>query len=218
MNYEMIMFEGISGTGKSTLVELLCQDLKTRKIEYHKIDHDGPSNPFKVLGNELLIPDFSKYCLRKWGTFLSDKTDSVWICDSCLFPYVVNTMVFADASEGVILKTIEEIFQILKGYSPLMIYCYQDNIEKTFDRLIQSRDSHWVDQNTKAIIEGPFGQRVKSGKYETALAFVMEVERVSKLALKDPDIDIVQINTTSGDFSNIYLDIQKRIFFNSWED
>ncbi len=151
---QLILIEGLSGSGKSTMAHYLSRQLTLHKIEHtweyeenkwHPLYpfHDMPSMQQVLdtlaMENYHLIIDTA---LELWQQFAEavQTSEKIVILDGCLFGYLTWTMFPFDISIAAIQTYLAQVEQILHPLNPYLIYLYQNDLAHAIRRKSQRRE------------------------------------------------------------------------------
>ncbi len=169
---QLILIEGLSGSGKSTMAHYLSRQLALHEIEHtweYEEDKWHPLYPFhdmssmqKVLDtlateNYHLIIDAA---LELWQQFADSvqASQSVVILDGCFFGYLTWTMFPFDIPIAEIQAYLARVEEILRPLNPCLIYLYQNDLASAIRRKSERRE---IDEEPliRQAIESPYGKR-----------------------------------------------------------
>ncbi|MGO4532840.1 hypothetical protein AB4Z30_27465 [Paenibacillus sp. 2TAF8] len=153
MTHELIIVDGIPGSGKSTLSEMISKELDKQEINnifYHELTENHPlfirERKFTTLKDKEEAEYYFNRVVELFNSFVeSHKNKSgVVIIESVLFQ---DTLSFA-YNRGMDRLKIEELFSklvdILRNMNPILIYIYQLNVRKNWEILGKIRGVEWI--------------------------------------------------------------------------
>lgn len=153
MTHKLIIVDGIPGSGKSTLSEMISKELAKQEINnifYHELTENHPlfiyERKFTTFKDEEEAEYFLNRVVELFNSFVeSHKNESeVIIIESVLFQ---DTLSFA-YNMGMNRLKIEELFRklvdILRNMNPILIYIYQLNVRRNWEILGKIRGVEWI--------------------------------------------------------------------------
>ena len=151
--HKLIIVDGIPGSGKSTLSEMISKELTKQEINnifYHELTENHPlfiyERKFTSFKNEGEAEYYFNRVIELFNRFVeSHKNESeVIIIESVLFQ---DTISFA-YNMGMNWLKIEELFRklvdILRSMNPILIYFYQINVRRNWEILGKIRGAKWI--------------------------------------------------------------------------
>ena len=151
--HKLIIVDGIPGSGKSTLSEMISKELTKQEINnifYHELTENHPlfiyERKFTSFKNEGEAEYYFNRVIELFNRFVeSHKNESeVIIIESVLFQ---DTISFA-YNMGMNWLKIEELFRklvdILRSMNPILIYFYQINVRRNWEILGKIRGVEWI--------------------------------------------------------------------------
>ena len=168
----LILIEGISGSGKSTMAHYLSRQLTLHGIRHtwwYEEDKWHPLYPFhdissmqKVLDtlateNYNLIIDTA---LNLWQQFVDtiQSSESIVIIDGCLFGYLTWTLFPFDVPLTEIQAYLARVEQIIRPLNPCLVYLYQRDLANAIRKKCQRRE---IEEETiiRQATESTYGKR-----------------------------------------------------------
>lgn len=176
MKTNLIIVEGLPGSGKSTTAAMIADELNQRGKKVVCVD-EGQEHPADYADYD--FPDFEterKQILEKWRSFVagSDK-DTVYVFN-CIFlqnPMCETMMRFGmevEASQ----RYISEIAEIIKPLNPIIIYIDRLNVKETIDRVLDERGAGWLNAVIDYHVSQGYGKQNHLSDYEGYLQCLEE--------------------------------------------
>jgi len=151
--HKLIIVDGIPGSGKSTLSEMISNELTKQHIKnifYHELTKDHPlfihECKFTTFTNQGEAEYYFNRVVELFNIFvnLHKNEPEVIIIESILFQ---DTLSFA-YNMGMELPKIEELFNqlvdILSRLNPVLIYIYQLNVRRNWEMIGEIRGVEWI--------------------------------------------------------------------------
>ncbi len=166
---QLILIEGISGSGKSTMAHYLSRQLTLHGIEHtwwYEEDKWHPLYPFHDAASMQQVLDTlatKNYglvidtALKLWQQFADtvQSSESVVILDGCLFGYLTWTMFPLNIPIAEIQAYLERVEQIIHPLNPCLICLYQNDLARATRRKCQRREIE-EEVLVRQAIESPY--------------------------------------------------------------
>ncbi|MEH6652230.1 MAG: hypothetical protein V7707_19580 [Motiliproteus sp.] len=155
----LILIEGLPGSGKSTMAEMLCDAAlddgiaSSWYLEQSKDHHVHPID-FK---HDKYSKDFPERCLKRWGSFVSANKDNdhLFIFEGSLFQSTVRFMLEGNNKEH-ISEYYNECQSILSKLSSKLIYLRPTDVGSHIDWTMKHRGDEWTGKVTEYLEKTPY--------------------------------------------------------------
>jgi hypothetical protein len=138
----LILADGMSGLGKSTLCQWLELQLQRNKINARWLFEADVPHPLHWWeywdGDTSRPPDFERRTptqhieasVAKWRAFAAaiNRSDDVWVVESALFLLGIGMLLQADASPAALIEYGLRVQTIIQDLNPLLIYFRQPDV------------------------------------------------------------------------------------------
>ncbi|MCK5539280.1 MAG: hypothetical protein KAI69_00005, partial [Deltaproteobacteria bacterium] len=146
----LIIVEGIMGSGKSETSSWLTKRLNRQGLKTRLLGEACWPHPTRVITDlkqplspwlELQACELAQKSLIKWRGFVNEtlNSDSIAVLDGQLFHGDLTTLMMMEMPFAEIQNYIQELEQELVGLNPLLIYFYQNDIEKALHKICTQR-------------------------------------------------------------------------------
>jgi hypothetical protein len=139
---KLILADGLSGSGKSTVCQWLELQLQHDKIKARWLFEADVPHPLHWWdywnGNQYCPPDFQRgtpsqfveTSIEKWKDFVAatNRSDEVCIAESALFRLGIGMLLQADAQPAELVDYGRRVHDIIKDLNPLLIYFRQTDV------------------------------------------------------------------------------------------
>jgi len=156
---DLILIEGLPGSGKSTMAEMLCKATQANGIVsswYLEESKDHPVHPvdFKYDRHKKNYPE---RCLNQWVKFISENNnyDHLFILEGSLFQSTVRLMQEGN-NEELIADYYGECQRILSSVQPKLIYLRPGNAETHIEWTMEHRGEEWTTKVAEYLEKTPF--------------------------------------------------------------
>lgn len=162
MKTNLIIVEGLPGSGKSTTAAMIAEELVKKGKHVICIDEGVQEHPADYADYD--FPDFKterKKILDKWRAFIEvyDK-DSIYVFN-CVYLQnpMCETMMRFDMNEEESKGYIMEITEIIKPLNPIIIYINQPDAKAAIDRVLDERGENWLNAVINYHVSQGYGKR-----------------------------------------------------------
>lgn len=164
LNTRLILVEGLPGSGKSTIGQLLGTQIQKKHMNTEWFSEGDIGHPIDwdaVIDEESFNPDeYMKLRMEKWKN-LADKincSDTVTVLESSMFQIPINELLFNNAEDASIMKHISSVLDVIKCLNPVLIYFYQHDVEEAVKRACRFKGESWTNRVSQAIAGTRFGK------------------------------------------------------------
>lgn len=156
---DLILIEGLPGSGKSTMAEMLCKATQANGIRsswYLEESKDHPVHPVDIK-HDKYNKNYPDLCLSQWAKFVSENKDSdqLFILEGSLFQSTVRFMLEGKNQE-LISDYYSECQSILSSINPKLIYLRPTNAETHVDWVMEHRGEEWSSKVAKYLEKSPY--------------------------------------------------------------
>jgi len=192
MRTNLIIVEGLPGSGKSTAASMIAKVLAEKGKKAVCIDEGAQEHPADYADYD--FPDFEterRKILGKWRSFLesSDK-DTIYVFN-CIFLQnpMCETMMRFGMDEKASFTYISEIAEIIKPLHPIILYINRPDVKKTVDRVLDERGNDWLNAVIDYHVSQGYGKQNHLSGYEGYLACLKERKNREMRILQALDLD-----------------------------
>lgn len=147
MKTELIIVEGLPGSGKSTVSKMIADALNGCGVKTLWFD-EGGEHPADYADYD--FPDFETErvkILDKWRSFVKNREKGAVYVFNCVLIQnpITETMMRFGMEEKDTQDYINQIAQIIKPLSPAIVYIDVNNVKATLDSVLAERGEGWLD-------------------------------------------------------------------------
>lgn len=147
MKTELIIVEGLPGSGKSTVSKMIADALNGCGVKTLWFD-EGGEHPADYADYD--FPDFETErvkILDKWRSFVKNREKGAVYVFNCVLIQnpITETMMRFGMEEKDTQDYINQIAQIIKPLSPAIVYIDVNNVKATLDSVLAERGESWLD-------------------------------------------------------------------------
>jgi len=156
LNTKLIIFDGITGSGKSTASHYVSRQLARNNIKAKWFQEQVDNNPLQLNVNDWekktdeSDADHSKRIMEKnyeiWTNFYNTikEDNSVYIIESFLFQEILFFHFAYDLDKQTIKNYSHKVLEIIKSLNPVLIHFYQNDVDKSLRLNWQRRGEKWT--------------------------------------------------------------------------
>lgn len=147
MKTNLIIVEGLPGSGKSTAAAMIAKKLKQQGRRVICVDEDAAEHPADF--SDYDFPDFETertMILEKWRSFVNAADRETVYVFNCVFLQnpMCETMMRFGMDKEASGRYISEIAGIIMPLSPQIIYIDQANVKASIDSVLNERGNVWL--------------------------------------------------------------------------
>ena len=176
-------------------------------ISYYKrlkeYEDEFPEELFKEIAAndiyELPLDLNKKLILNNWKRFVkkAGQEDKVYIFECVFVQNPVTVSVIRDNADfGYALNYVEDVLALVNELNPVLIYLKQDNIEKSFKKVIDERPEWWLDFFIDYYTNREFGQAQDLKDLEGTLKGLKEIGQIQSNLIESLEIEKHIINNS----------------------
>lgn len=211
MKTELIVVEGLPGSGKSTVSKMIADALNGSDVKALWFD-EGGEHPADYADYD--FPDFETErtkILDKWRSFVKNREKGAVYIFNCVLIQnpITETMMRFDMEEKDTQDYINEIVQIIKPLSPAIIYIDVNNVKATLDSVLAERGKGWLDAVVGYHTNQGYGKANGLCGYDGYIKCLEERKKREEKILDFVDIKTVRIKPrlTACEISEVIKEI-----------
>lgn len=197
MKTNLIIVEGLPGSGKSTTAAMIADELNKKNKKVVCVDEGVREHPADYADYD--FPDFEterEKILAKWQSFVqSADTDTIYVFN-CIFLQnpMCETMMRFGMSEEKSRNYIAEIAEIIKPLKPIIIYIDQPNVKSAIDSVLDERGNDWLNAVIDYHVSQGYGKQNNLSGYDGYIKCLEERQIREVNILRSLDIDYYTIS------------------------
>ncbi len=154
LNTKLILIDGITGSGKSTLSHFLYRQMQKNNMQVkwlHEEEKDHPlvykPNWAKELTTQEKTEIYLKEYVELWGKFAEEvkQSGSVYIVESYLFQYPFATLIRQETDKSRIKEFGHALIKQVEQLNPVVIYLYPQDVETGINLNFTRRGKDWTE-------------------------------------------------------------------------
>ncbi len=192
MDTNLIIVEGLPGTGKSTTAAFIAEELKRNGKKVVCVDEGEPHHPADYDSYD--FPNFeteSRLILNKWADFVAQADKDTVYVFNCIFLQnpMCETMMRFDLDQEASRAYIKEIAQIVKPMKPFILYLSLPDVRATVDRVLAERGEWWLNSVVAYHTKQGYGKRNGLKGYDGYIECLVERKRREMGILQSLDLE-----------------------------
>ncbi len=223
LNTNLILVDGITGSGKSTTAQFLASQLNKNGINvkwYHEEETNHPlayEEDVEVFTSQSETEKFLETIPQLWCEFVKQVrcSDKIHIIESHLLQDTVRILFQNNIEKAKIMDFVHEIENIIKPLNPILLYFYQHNVNCSIRKVWNRRGPAWKKWFIDSDIQTPY---VKSSgltgevgviklwsDYQSFTNHLFERYQFKKLSIENSDNEWDDYQLRILDFLNLNL-------------
>ncbi|SEO55199.1 DNA/RNA helicase domain-containing protein [Paenibacillus sp. OV219] len=213
-NTQLIMIEGIPGSGKSTTAQLISNELLRmglghkwwyEEVKGHPVYIYENYNEMQTIIEDLTSGNYQKVidrALKKWREFADSVqlSNEIVIVDSCLFGYLTWTLFPFEVPVQEIEAYVKAVEQMLKPLNPAIIYFYQIDIGAALKNICTRRGGETEQHFIRASTGSAYGKSRGLDGFEGMVAYWKDYRTLTDTAFQSLACNKISINNSEGNW------------------
>lgn len=199
MTTNLIIVEGLPGSGKSTTAAMIAEELKKKGKKVVCVDEGAEEHPADYADYD--FPDFETErtrILEKWRSFTQKADPGTIYVFNCIFLQnpMCETMMRFGMDGAASLGYISEILEITRPLHPVIIYIDLPDVRGTIERVIHQRGNDWLNAVIDYHVSQGYGKQNGLSGYEGYLKCLEErkIRELRILGALDMEYHIIRRN------------------------
>lgn len=212
MKTNLIIVEGLPGSGKSTTAGMIAEELEKRGKKVVCVDEGMPDHPADYADYD--FPDFEterRKILQKWSSFVREADQQTIYVFNCIFLQnpMCETMMRFGMDQDASRKYVAEISQIIQPLHPIIIYIDQPDVKGAIDKVLEERGNDWLNAVMEYHVSQGYGKQHNLQGYEGYIACLEERRNREIYILQQLDINYFTIcqDMTSEELSELFKSV-----------
>lgn len=209
MKTNLIIVEGLPGSGKSTTARMIAEELEKKGKQVVCVDEGVKEHPADYADYD--FPDFETeraMILEKWRSFVKGASEDIIYVFNCIFLQnpMCETMMRFGMEEAASETYIAEIAEIIKPMSPVIIYIDQPNVKAAIDSVLDERGNGWLKAVTDYHVSQGYGKQNHLSGYDGYIKCLEERRNRELNILRSLDIESYTISQdiTTDEFAALF--------------
>ncbi len=167
INTQLILIDGMSGSGKSTTTQNLARQFRLNGIRYHWLHEEIREHPIRdgefSLGPLVTKADYQRNMadmFRRWERQVQRirRSKSVYLMEGVLTSNIIRYFYEGDYRLEKVLEYYQELYKRMAPVRPVIVHLHRTNVRETLESIYDQRGEWWK----KLILSGGNLQRYLS--------------------------------------------------------
>lgn len=222
---QLIVVDGLSGSGKTTTCRWLEQQLHQRQVTPHAIYEADVPHPLHWWhywdGVHHLAPDFDRVSaaqymetsLKKWTQFIDDvrQSDEIVVVEGVFYCLAVWFFLQGDVAAHDIAAYIGQVEEIITPVAPFLIYLRQDRIPEHTRTVWSSRGARLEQELIANMERTHYFRRRQLRGFDGVIALWQDTQALTDELFTTHQIGKLAIEVTHGRWESSYQQIRKAV-------
>lgn len=183
--HRLILFEGLPGSGKSTLSQEAYLQLHRTGVGAQWFAEDQRPHPLvdeadlAGMGEPVRL---AEYAVGQWRRLTAQVSGSNVLFDAALFGMTLGTLLRAGAEADLLTRTALEIEAEIAHLQPMLVFLRPADVDTAFSDALASRGESWVTYMAQELSTSPFARSGEQTGEDLVLAYLTELDGVYNTA------------------------------------
>jgi len=198
---QLILVEGLTGLGKSTLAHFVARQFQNNGIEASWI-HEGEEPHPVSLDVDTDIVTFMSKSLEKWDAFVAQilETSATTVVEASFFNNLIETLFAYCLDRAAIIDFGMKLQQVIKPVRPALVYLIHPNISAALEENFRNRGAGFREFVIEYIAETPIAKEKSWNDYTGMLMFWHEFVAITDALFEGYKIDKLAIDISAREW------------------
>ena len=222
MPHRLVIVEGIMGSGKSTTIRFIATSLEEAKRRAQPIQEMTTPHPIRATDElahwfqpwlDVTPVDLAERSLSKWRSFVDSvrTVDTVPVLDGQLFHGDLTNLFLMDAGFPTIAEYNRAVAEVIQPLSPLLIYFYQEDVERAIRAIAAQRGEAWVKYQVDWKLQAPYSRRRGLAGLEGLIVLYKDYRELTDKLYAGLDLAKLAIENSHQDWPAYYQFISREL-------
>ncbi len=217
----LIVIDGLSGSGKTTTIKWLAQQLEQQGIHAECLFEYDTAHPLWWYeywdGTDYRTPDFENIpmetfiqnSLANWRGFANrlHGTDQLVIAESVFFMHTIMHFLMGDADPVQLREYAREVQQIAQKLNPVLIYFHQPDAANSLRRICAIRGPEFEQELLSNMESFPYLKRRNLKGLDGLSQLWQRSQQITDQLFEEYPIRKLAIENSAGDWAEYYQQI-----------
>ena len=198
--HEVILVEGLPGSGKTTTSQLLVSEYRRRGTRYVWAREEATDHPFFGPGVRRLHQqaDYDEICLAQWRLLVDHRAPTRWVLDGCAMQSAVRFMFEQDWTMDRVESYWRRFEQIIGCVRVALVYFWHPKPYAFIqDHAIRVRGDDWP-KIAEHVEQTPAGRQLAEAGFDAPIEFWVEYGKMCERLLARSALPVLRVDTSRG--------------------
>lgn len=211
-NTQIILVEGMPGTGKSTVSQFIHRQLIATGQPAVWCHEESAPHPVRLFYDRKRHRSWSEYCAEAesiWRSFAVEvgSRDQVFVLDAAVLQNHGRSMLLFDCDRSSIVSLMRTIASLLSSLNPQWIYLKPKDLERNFREVVEERGARMLELWPQPQPHFPWFQRAQLEGLPGFLAFWKEFDEIADRVFDELPNSKLKLNVSNDDWDVRFREI-----------
>jgi hypothetical protein len=214
----LIMIEGLWGSGKSATAQQLCRHLREQGVDASWIFEQQEPHPIRVDSKPEHAPEHGsdgeltrilEQALLNWQSLANSLTDtqSIMILESVLFPTTTGIQLLTTMSGEDVTSFVLSCERVIEKLAPVLIYFRQNDVHLALQKVNLIRGALFSGHLLSQLSQTTFGRKPDIQSYEGVIKAAEKLRGLTDRIFDRLRMRKLAIENSTGDWNRYYREI-----------
>lgn len=204
---ELLLIEGIAGSGKSTVGQELAALIRTNNVRadfHHEFERGHPIRTLDLPDSNELITE----TISHWRAFIDEhQSPGIAIFEGILSQCFVAELILMGADEQTIIDGVHKVLKIIEPLKPHIIILYQDDVKASILKAYSERSERWQKKIDSFVENTEYGKKNELKGLSGYIRFNQKYSAFLRRIIEESDVASISIETSQGEWPTYYKQI-----------
>lgn len=203
----IVIVEGIMGSGKSTTVRRIADQLKISNVPVVGITEGVSPHPIRFDWDlpwaDMPAKQLAKSAAACWYAYANNAlmSERGTVVDGQLFHGNLTSLFLLDADMSLICSYIHDVVAAIKPLRPLLIYFHQDDVDRAIRTIAAERGDAWVTYQVNWKLTSPYAVRLGLAGLEGLVELYRDYRNLTDRLYTALDIPKISIENSGREWA-----------------
>ena len=200
---KLILVEGLSGSGKSTIAHFIARQLQHNGIKVNWF-HEGERLHPISMDVESCVESYMTEMLEKWTTLVKQMGPSgeVTVIEARFFCNVIESLLIHNVERSRIVQYGDGLQEIIEPLNPALVYLAPKDIARAFEQNFRNRGEGFKDSAIQYVTSTPYGKKKGLEGYDGVVALGRDFVAITDELFEEYRIKKLRIDISGGDWDS----------------
>lgn len=209
-NTQLILIEGLPGSGKTTLASFLSAQLSQQGLAVRCLLEDTQPHPLHTAASPHKLEAFARGSMQTWQTYVAQTEQSgiVTIVEGILFQNAIRLLMQNGMALAQVTVLAEAIEATIRPLRPVLIYLTQGDIAHAVERICQIRGAKFQAYLMSALTENVYAQQRGWTGIAGAIEMLRDYRALCDTLVAGSGMPKLVLETSAGKWLSYYEQIE----------